>query len=78
MTTTTACWAASVSTWWSAGQTGVDRVYGGPGGDVCVSAVDGEPGDVVAGGNGRDTGSGDAGDTVLSIEDRVAQLCYGG
>jgi Ca2+-binding RTX toxin-like protein len=60
------------------GQTGVDRVDGGPGGDVCVSAVDGEPGDVVAGGNGRDTGSGDAGDIVLSIEDRVAQLCYGG
>ncbi len=46
-----------------------DRVLGGVGLDVVVGQT---------GGKGCDTGSGDVGDTVLSIEDRVTQLCYGG
>jgi Ca2+-binding RTX toxin-like protein len=60
------------------GRFGDDRVFGGAGDDLCVSTVDEQPGGYVDGGPGHDVGSGDAGDTLVSVEDAGTQLCFGG
>jgi RTX calcium-binding nonapeptide repeat (4 copies) len=55
-----------------------DRIEGGAGGDICLSAIDHRPGDVVVGGPGHDRAEMDPGDSVHSAEDVVSFLCFGG
>jgi Ca2+-binding RTX toxin-like protein len=51
--------------------TGVDLLSGGAGDDICMNAGDGEGGDVIRGGPGRDNFWADDGDRVFSVEHRV-------
>jgi Ca2+-binding RTX toxin-like protein len=61
---------------------GRDGVFGedvgGPGGDSCLSAIDGRPGDRVRGGPGNDRGDADPGDHLRSVETVVDYVCFGG
>jgi len=50
---------------------GVDLLSGGADDDWCMNAGDGEGGDVIRGGPGRDRFSADDGDRVFSVERRV-------
>jgi hypothetical protein len=51
-------------------------VWGGPGDDYCLSVLDAAPDDRLIGGPGIDSGVGDPGDRLRSIEnDHVTDAC---
>ena len=50
-------------------------VKGGEGPDNCLETWDGEPGDRIVGGPGRDRWFADAGDRATGVE--IDQVCFG-